>query len=540
MKLRRAMSLTKETFVNTLAMASSHVVGALATLLLTPFLLYAVGIEQYGLWALFGALTRFAWLADLGLSTTTVKYIAEYHTRQEYHNVRQVVTFSVLFYSVFALCSLPIGWLVEPLVVNVLHVPLALRGEAPIVFLSLLVYVFVTNAASVYGALLSGIGQLRLSSYVNALGQLIFLVVAVVLAKLHFGIFALLWASWIQTVVSGIATIFIGGLQIGALMVWPWRLQRKVVVPLFRLSGWTQISTLAQLIDAEMGRVFVAVWVGIDAVSYFEVGTRLTRMLRALEWYFYTALLPSASAIATENAQERLNSAYVASSRILIAGGTLLTGFLVVAALPITAIWLGLGDRSAMQIVPPVVVTLSLANFCWMIAGTGGIFLRALAQPRAEVLTSMGALLFNLGAVNLLGQHFGLHGILASTLLTAILGTITFVAIFNRLRRLNFWATLGKWSLRAIGAGVGASLLVAFLLRLLSLSAVVHRGLGVVVLMLLGVVYTLVYVIFLGAFRFLQPSDLALGRRILPERMLSLLDLTAVRVLFNAERENAA
>ncbi len=534
------MSLTKETFVNTLAAASSHITGSILTLLLTPFLLYAVGVQQYGLWALFGALTRFAWIADLGLSTTTVKYIAEYHSREEYHNVRQVVTFSAIFYGTFALCSLPIGWLLAPLVVHALHVPLTLRAEAPVVFVSLLVYVFVTNSASAYGALLAGIGQLRLASYINALAQVVFLGVAVTLAKLHFGIFALVWASWIQTFLSGTAMLVMGQLKIGSTMVWPWNLRRSVVVPLFRLGGWTQLSTLAELLFTEMGRVFIALWAGIDAVSYFEVGSRLTRALRALEWYFYSALLPSASAVAADDTEDRLNTAYVASSRILIAGGTFITGFLVAGASAITLVWLGTGDHSATQIVPRVVIVLALANLVWMVAGTGGIFLRALAQPRTEAITAVGAIIVNLLTVIPLGKHFGLNGILAAMLISAIFGSATFVYVFNRLRRLDFWNSLGRWSIRAIASGIGASSLLWLAIRVIGLNAFGHKAVSFMVLLLLGLAYTVMYVFLLGLLRFLQPSDLALGKRILPERMLAFLDAPAVRLLFNASPSKVA
>ncbi len=66
--------------------------------LIVPVALGALGQEQYGLWTTIAAVTAYLALADFGVSTSFVTYIARFVTTREYAKASRVVQLGLLFY----------------------------------------------------------------------------------------------------------------------------------------------------------------------------------------------------------------------------------------------------------------------------------------------------------------------------------------------------------------------------------------------------------------------------------------------------------
>jgi O-antigen/teichoic acid export membrane protein len=72
-------------------------VGLFSGFLLSPYLIYKLGPEGYGIWALSFALIEYYWFVDLGFRTATVKYGAHYWARGELEKVSEVVSTGLLY-----------------------------------------------------------------------------------------------------------------------------------------------------------------------------------------------------------------------------------------------------------------------------------------------------------------------------------------------------------------------------------------------------------------------------------------------------------
>src|SRR5438309_1981765 len=94
-----SLEIGRSVFRNT----SSNFVGkfiALATgFLLTPFLLAKIGPATYGLWMLVASVLSYASI-DLGLSSTIIKYTAEYHAKNEERKAASLIATALWTYSI--------------------------------------------------------------------------------------------------------------------------------------------------------------------------------------------------------------------------------------------------------------------------------------------------------------------------------------------------------------------------------------------------------------------------------------------------------
>ena len=66
---------------------------------MTPIVLHRLGNEQYGIWAFLGIFSVLGYfsLLDMGMQGTAIKYIAEFHAKNDSKSLNQVIN-SVIFF----------------------------------------------------------------------------------------------------------------------------------------------------------------------------------------------------------------------------------------------------------------------------------------------------------------------------------------------------------------------------------------------------------------------------------------------------------
>jgi O-antigen/teichoic acid export membrane protein len=79
----------------------------LISFFLAPFILHKVGNTYFGVWALVSQVTGYLWLLDFGVRESVIKYVAEYHGREDLGSLDRVITASLRLYSLIgAACVL--------------------------------------------------------------------------------------------------------------------------------------------------------------------------------------------------------------------------------------------------------------------------------------------------------------------------------------------------------------------------------------------------------------------------------------------------
>jgi O-antigen/teichoic acid export membrane protein len=86
-QLKRPQSLKLGVSAQTLPI----VIGYGTNLIATPFIVASLGVTNFGLWALTGAIAQYGVLLDLGVSRAIMRYVALYHTQEEVHKERAVI-----------------------------------------------------------------------------------------------------------------------------------------------------------------------------------------------------------------------------------------------------------------------------------------------------------------------------------------------------------------------------------------------------------------------------------------------------------------
>jgi O-antigen/teichoic acid export membrane protein len=325
--------------------------GNLGTIVLglacTPFIVAALGLPAYGLWALYGSITVYFTLTDFGLGATFVKSIAEYHELGHAQRVRQVITFGLLFYLVLGAIVVPLVALAAPAIDSLFNVGPQLAEVAPRLLVAIVTYAALSSAFNVFGQALIGFHLMRKSSIAGFWGSATFYAFALVLLSHGLGIDALIVATFARLAVQTAQTYYQARRAFGPLFCNPMHLELAVIRPQFKMGAWIQVMNVCSTITNEAGRVVVGAFVSVADVSYFDLAMRLTRQARALPMNFSNALLPGMSALDAAGNGDRLAGIYAQTTRYFMFATALLMGGIAACAFPLMTVWMGRGFEPA-------------------------------------------------------------------------------------------------------------------------------------------------------------------------------------------------
>lgn len=509
--MQRKHHSAKQVFLNTFAGLASNGGSALVGLIVTPLLIAKLGVEQFGFWAVVTAMVNYAGLLDGGLNSTFMKYVAEYAARNEPARIRQVTTFGTAFYVVLGLLVAPIAAVVSPYAIGLMHLDPALARRGPLIFGYVVLALFLTSAAGAIASVLSGFGKLRTVWTSNFLSRTVFSIVALIACTLGFGLDGMVFATFAQLAVFAIVTYVAARRMFGPLFCPPWQWERSVIVSLFKLGGWVQVTNTCSTIVVESNRFIISAFVSTSVVTYFEVASRLTRAARSLPFNFIVALLPAVSARNASLPDDRFNETYVRASRYVNFATLFLVGFIIAAGTPISYLWIG-------TVYPGIGVICAYVGLSFIFINAtmvGTTMLRAVALARYEAYYYMVWTVASIALMIATVPFFGLMGVLAGMTGGAAIGTVYFLRVLHRLRGLDVRSGLLSWALPL--CGIAAASIAGTAFAAARLAPYFHGRLQCALeVLILGTLYVVLFAAGTFAARFFGAEDWEIARRVLP------------------------
>jgi O-antigen/teichoic acid export membrane protein len=517
-------------FGNTVLLTIAQLSGIVVSLLLTPYILARIGIEDWGLWVLIGSVLAYVGLLQLGLGRGTIRFIAYHAERDELEVVRRLVSYGVVWHLALLLLFTPVAWLIAQYIVPHLSISSELLGTARNVFLLTFIYAFLGGAVRPLASLVIGLEHMWLTSLATIAGQLVYAVGVVGLLRWGAGIYALPLASLLSLVVLGVAYYVSGRRLIGRVFGNPLALDSAIRRDLLRFGSWFQVTNLARVVNTETDSILIATFVNVRSVGYYGIGDKIAQLVRVFPLAMLPPLLPALTGIHAHGDEKRIARTVLNSSRMLGLLTIAATGFVLAASPLLMTVWLGRSYPYVATITALLVCAYALNNF----TGVGTTTVAALGMPRVESEYAVLGMTVNIGATLALAPFFGLWGVIGGTVIGIALCSVYFIWRFHRLMGLALWEYFGSWASR-LCAAAAIPTIVAYLVRsVLPASVAANRAQGAVALAGLAALYLVLLLGALRLFRFLEARDLAVLRRVLPARLRPIASLPAVEFLFGA------
>jgi len=439
-------------------------------------LLEVLGSEVYGLWSILIAIISFASLADLGVSSAVVKYVAQFSVSDDSHqDLSTAVLFSFIFLLLVGFFSgaLLYGlreWIVSRMAL--LTVPPLLLADAISITALGLVPFFLGQLPR---GILMGLIRNEISGGINLAQQVTLLVGALVIGLWGGNIFTLaLWGLLTNSIMCLLSAYFAWRVtqHFRSRPAWNARLIREMSV--YSLISWA--ANLGSALFNSADRILVGVVLGPVAAGVYSIAAGVATKINYSLSPFVDMLMPFTSSYQAAGHNAQVQFAFRYGSRFAACLVVAVASILVLWSKPILAIWISpqFSDEhfQLFQILVVCYAVFSMNAPAYKISRGLGL----LVVPSAIVT---GAGLATLGLMAVLTSSFGLTGAVVANFVYVL--TLSINLYVARKLKLELIASV----LKPLGPPLLVLMVLTILVQSIRLSTPVALIVTVIILALL-------------------------------------------------------
>jgi O-antigen/teichoic acid export membrane protein len=454
----RARSLPRSFRRSALANYANAGISIILAIVVTPVLVRGLGKEAYGTWTLVTSSVVYFNLLQLGFGQSTVRFVAEAQAVGDLARARRLVSTSIVALSIPGLALLLASPALGFAIPEIFHVGHGLRTAAIVVTILSAVDLAVSLPADTFGATLAAFQRwemLNLTVVATALAQAISWVIILALG----GGLVLIAASTLTfSLASQVMRYRIAGRLVQGPLLRRSQVDRSLVRPILRFSGWIAVTDFAATVIDRLDVVVIGLVLGVRGAAVYAVGQKLGALTSKLTDPVVIMFYPHASELAAVGDHEGLRASVFAGLRMSTAIALPVTITLCVLARPAIHAWVGTGYAEATW----VVVFLSLSTLAFSIDRIPIFVLRGLGDAKLPAVVSAAEAVLNLGLSVGLAFAIGIAGVALATVIAHILTSFCFAlpVIFRRIGisvRSVVWLLLRHYAIPAalqLAAGI--------------------------------------------------------------------------------------
>lgn len=421
-------SISQKIIRNTIFNTIGRFWGILVALFLTPYIIRHIGVDRFGIWAIVGVLTGYFGLLDFGIGTSFVKYISEFYAKEDYKKINQVVNTGFIFYSIFAVFIIALGFLTINPLLNFFKIPSDLYSEALFVFLLGIILFSISNALSVFGAVQTGLQRMDITNKVviaisipNIAGTIFFL-------QRGYGLPGLMINNAIILAISSIINIIIAFRVLPELRFNPFLSNKDMLKKLVSFGYKLQISRFANMISFQTDKLLIGYFLGIGVVTFYQLGSSMLQKVRQIPLVLISALIPAASEAEARKGKGSLVELYLRGSKYLIFISTPLLFFVVTNASLIMLTWMGQGYGKAAL----AIQILAMGYFAATVSGVASSIATGVARTEFEMKFGIFMATLNLFLSIILIIKIGFIGAVIGTTISLTIASFFFMMMFHK------------------------------------------------------------------------------------------------------------
>jgi O-antigen/teichoic acid export membrane protein len=411
-------------FRNTLAQSSSLVTAQLFSVILAPLMLGRLGLALFGVWAVTGALAKYAGLLDFGVTRALARFVALYHAGGDRRGVRECVGLGLLVVTAIGLVAAGAALLAAPLLTRQLG--LLEVSEMRLVLMSS-VGIFVAGAFSrVLAAIPIGIQRMVPPNVANVAGNVL---------NFAFSVASLALSPELTdyALANAAAEVLRVLLVLGSVLV-VWSGSAVALPSLARtreILGYgvkSQVDWISELVNLQTDKIVIALLLGPAAAGVYEIAARVVLAVREVGVLTVSAMIPTATARLVEQGRESIPAFFRRYTLVTVSLAFPLFALSCIGAPFLLLAWLGQSPPDATLIL----VVLTVASFVNITSGVGSSIALAAGQAGLIAWTGTFSAVVNIVLTIALAPFFGLWGVLAGTVIAMSSAALLLMYRFHR------------------------------------------------------------------------------------------------------------
>jgi O-antigen/teichoic acid export membrane protein len=395
-------------------------------IVLTPFVLHRLGPERFGVWSLLFLLSGYLTTFDLGLGSSVVKFTAHHMAAREEERLEATLSQITRLYAWIGLAWIVALAALSNPILDGLKIHDAYRSEVRFALLASGAIFALANLISIGTGVLNGMQRMDVGNSIQVLGSLPQIAVLVLGLRAGYGLYAVVASTAVLW--GGVALLTLLALRkLAPGLRWP-RLTRGKGGGWFRFSTLMQVVNLIVLTQQQVDKILLGAWIGLAAVTPFELGFRVANAVQSLPVLALVPLLPAFAEMGASEDKERLKRACRRGTDLLVPLALGLAACSIPAAPLVIRAWVGPGYPAAEVLAQWLLAGFAI-NLC---TGVGTAAARGSGRPDLEILPGLIGIAVHVAASAVLIPRFGAAGVGPAFCLGMLVWTVIYLARFTR------------------------------------------------------------------------------------------------------------
>ncbi|MFA6158114.1 MAG: oligosaccharide flippase family protein [Candidatus Paceibacterota bacterium] len=373
---------------------------------ITPIVVNRLGTQDYGLMIFINSLLGILSLLDIGISTATIKHLAEYKGRGDVEGtVRSIRTANTLFLIIGIIGMTLVGLTVLATTIF-FGDKIADNPELITIMLIGAGLFFINSINSVYTLIPSALQRFDIATAINAtsltVGSLANLTVVLLGGRL--------------------VAIFVVNVAVATLFFFVWRKYSLAILPEAKwrfawspsevrrtvsFSAYASINELARTALFSLDRLIIPLYAGASSLTYYTIPGNLTARITGVSDNIAGTLFPLSAHLNATGEHDALRTGYVRSSRIILVVSAAITAGIAFNGYEILKYWINpeVAANGAF-----VIVILALTNLCLTLLSSASNLFIVLGKWKFYTGISASMALINVIALFVLLPRYGING----------------------------------------------------------------------------------------------------------------------------------
>jgi O-antigen/teichoic acid export membrane protein len=440
-------------------------VNILVTILLTPFLLHYLGQPGYGLWVTLSSLLAYLGLLDLGLSTTSIKFIAEYRTGNDPDGLNVFISTVFVTYLILGSVVFALSMLISFYLANFFQLPPDLAKTGRVFFLLAGVNLALSFPLSPLNGILFSHQRIDVLNLTNTLVSVCYGLFSILVLNIGLGLVGMAWvALGINLLSASFKWSFIRR-RLSHVRIRPVFFNRKVLKTALTYAFYLLIMSAGAQIVFNTDNIIISQYLGIAAVTAYAVAFRLIFTVMQLIFKIADVFAPVFSELHALKDAVGLRSVYLESSKMSVAVAVPVAIILIVSGEGIIRLWVGAGNFVGM----PALLALVALTFMHSFVHPGAVMLSSIGRTRGICFFNMAEAVLNLSLSIILVKYMDVLGVVLGTLCALALTNLWYIPASSAKEvGLSLRTYIQSVLLRPVSAGLPAIGVATALRRLIS------------------------------------------------------------------------
>ena len=387
---------THNTIRNALYNFTSYVWLMIFSIIITPIIVFKLGVRDYGIYVFVNTLLSLIGLIDLGIGISTLKHTAEYIATKQEHKLKELLYSMNSIYLIMGLVGLMVFLILGLMADSFFANKLIGESQSFLIFLAAGLIFFTSIFTSIYGLSLNALQRYDIGTKISIIFVTISNLGTLIIASLNYKLVPIFFFQLLINIISTITLVIISR-KIFPILKFKFLFVKNEIIKSYKYGLSVFLTNIAGSSLTYLDRLIIPFFLGPSNLTYYSLPGNITNKIPGISNNLSGVLFPVTVSLHSTNSMDRLRQLYIRSFRLLTILSASISISIIFMADKILFYWL---NEDFSNRATQVLIILTITSFILALQGPLTSFLLALGKMK--FLSTLSVLMALLNAILLI------------------------------------------------------------------------------------------------------------------------------------------